>query len=192
MKKITFFILLIITIFSLSACSKERAANTSNSRDHGFRRPDFGQPERPADIRGLVKSVIGNEVVVIKLERPKKAAGDNEIENSEKNSKQTKTLSPGAAFGGKILKMRGNRRSDMDKDNRAAMLERIKEMGSEEETIIIPVGIRMLKPDTDRTEGRLEMIEATLADVKPDKIISVWLDKNVTDRKIASFVLVMK
>ena len=37
-----------------------------------------------------------------------------------------------------------------------------------------------------------EAIEATLSDIKADKMISVWLDESVTDRNLASFVLITR
>ena len=82
----------------------------------------------------------------------------------------------------------GGSRPDMDEDMQAQMLERMKEMASGEEKVLIPVGIQMLKPEegSDPT-----MIEATLEDIKANTMLQIWLDKSVTDRNVARFVLVM-
>ena len=78
-------------------------------------------------------------------------------------------------------------RNDVDK---SLMIENLKKMGSSEETIVIPVGIQMLKPDTE-SEDEPRMLEASLGDIEKDVMINVWLNKDVSDRKVASFVLIM-
>jgi imidazoleglycerol phosphate synthase glutamine amidotransferase subunit HisH len=78
-------------------------------------------------------------------------------------------------------------REDVDQE---AMIEKMKEMGAVEETIVIPVGIQMLINETE--EKNSEIIEASLVDVKTDKMIQIWLDESVEDRSIASFVFLTK
>ena len=34
------------------------------------------------------------------------------------------------------------------------------------------------------------MIEASLSDITPDKSITIWLNSDVTDKKVAEFVLI--
>ena len=79
--------------------------------------------------------------------------------------------------------------SDNSQEQRAEMLKRIKEMSSGEEKVLIPVGIRMLKPDASLEKPT--MVEATLEDVKADSMLEIWLEESVTDRKVANFVLIM-
>ena len=181
-----FFIFAIV--LAISGCSKGEDNNSAAENANRLnRRPDFGQPERPADVSGLVKSITGNEVTIIKMERPQRP-GQTE-ENSEAGEGRTPSMGFGA--GGGVHSM-GRRPSGMDEDSRAAMVERMKEMSTGEETVIIPVGIRMLKPDANSEPGSVEMLEATLTDITADKMIQIWLDESVTDRKIASFVLIMR
>jgi len=69
---------------------------------------------------------------------------------------------------------------------RADMLAKLKEMSTGEETIVIPVGIKMMKFDT--TTGSREPVEATLADITADKSITVWTSPIATST--AEFVLI--
>ena len=73
--------------------------------------------------------------------------------------------------------------------DRAAMLASLKAMSTGQETIVIPVGIKMMKSENDAT-GKRTTVEASLADVTADKMITVWLNTSVTDKKIADFVLI--
>jgi hypothetical protein len=78
-----------------------------------------------------------------------------------------------------------------DRENGDEMIEMIKERATGKETIIVPVGIKMLKFSSEDTEQRKrEMIEANLSDIKSDSIITVWLNGDITDRQIADFVLI--
>ena len=199
MKKVLYLIVFFVIIFGLSACSKDQASQNKdvNFENREFRRPDFGQPERNADISGLIKSITGNEVTILKIDRPQRGEGmgvdmPGEEDSEEKDTEKTAMPSfngsagrvPGMGHG-----MNGARNTDADAQ--AAMIERMKEMSTGEEKVLIPVGIKMLKPDTENTEKR-EMIEATLSDVAKDKMINIWLDENSGDRNIASFVLIMR
>lgn len=207
MKKAIFFtgIFFILTgVLLLSGCSKSQD-NTSavNNTSRLNRRPDFGQPERQADVNGLVKSVTGSEVTILKMDRAQRdTAADSEAgtEGSTDSGQRPANLGAtlnggttgGPAGGGRRMGGFGNGGppDEWDEDSRTAMLEQIKAMSSGEETVTIPVGIQMLKPDTTAGSGQPEMLEATLADITADKMIQVWLDESVADRKIASFVLI--
>jgi hypothetical protein len=80
----------------------------------------------------------------------------------------------------------------MDEDAQAQMLERIKAMAVEEETVLIPVGIQMLRPDISVDAEKNTVLEASLEDIEKDIMLQVWLNKDITDRKVAEFVLIMK
>lgn len=167
-----------------------------------FRRPDFGQPKEEPDVRGLVSSITGNEVMILKMERPefdREQAEDDvaEEDNEGGEGEQTRTFGVGGGMSGMGGGPgRGMGRSDeggeMDKEASAQMLERMKEMSSGEETVLIPVGIQMLKPDTSADGKQPAMIEATLEDITANKMIQVWLDDSVTDRQVAEFVLILR
>ncbi|MFA5318675.1 MAG: hypothetical protein WC323_04390 [Patescibacteria group bacterium] len=192
-----FFLLLAVAI-TLSACANKQVAKNSDIIN---RRPDFGQPERPADISGIVASIIGNEVTVLKIERPDRDNANNAAGNDSGDAEaegQSRNL--GTAFNGSSGRipgaggvagggMRGGGFA-MNADNQAQILERMKEMSSGEEKVIIPVGIQMLKPDSENTTGEISMMEATLSDITANKMLRIWFDENITDKNIATFVVV--
>jgi hypothetical protein len=214
MKKATLLMVFIITMLTLTACSSKQAANQQNPdqagpNGRGNRMPDFGQPDKQADISGLVKSITGNQVTIIKMDRSSRgqatsteANGANGQTNNQNRSGNnlSRTISgstggPGGMMGG------GGQRPDgqgtQSAESRTAMLEQIKKMSTGEVTVTIPVGIKMLKSDTTTSGQQPGMIEATLADVTTDKMINVWTDESTTngsstDKKVASFVLIMK
>jgi hypothetical protein len=77
-----------------------------------------------------------------------------------------------------------------DSGSRATMLEELKKLSTGEEKIMIPVGIQMLKAEVNTETKKREMVEATLSDINADKMITVWLNAAVTDKKVAEFILI--
>jgi len=200
----------------LTGCSSQSASKTNNQAGRvnpdQFRQPDFGQPNRTPDIRGVVKSMVGNEVTVLKIDLPsggRASSTDARAENASgagSTSSETRNVAAfvGAAGGtgarGEI-RMMGGGPGEQTGETRAQMLAQLKAMSTGEETIVIPVGIQMLKVDT--SDNKRTMVEATLADITADKNITVWLNipEVQTDstasgtesgmaRKIAEFVLI--
>ena len=199
MKKVLYLLMFFVVIFGLSACDKNQVSQDKDVafENREFRRPDFGQPERNADISGLIKSIIGNEVTILKIERPERNEGEengipDKNGSDEKDTEKASTQGFGGMSGG-MRGMGGGMRSSgsLDTDAQAAMLEKMKVMSTGEEKVLIPVGIKMLKPDIENM-GTMEMVEATLNDIVKDKMINIWLDENSDDRNIASFVLIKR
>ncbi len=187
MKKSLIFLVFLLGVgIIFSGCAKKQVNNQASE----FRRPDFGQPEGRADIMGLVKSVTGNEVTILKIDRPVEGKGKfNNTENKDVDGKKA-SLGTGAS-GGRMPGMGRGMIKNADAEVQAQMIEKIKEMSSGEETVLIPVGIRMLMSDIS-SEDKNSVLEASLSDVKIDKMIQIWLDENSTDRKLADFVMIMK
>ena len=169
--------------------------------------PDFGQPDKQADISGLVKTITGNQVTIIKIDRPNRgqasstpANGMNGPANNQNRNGNNlgRALSGEAGGGGRFMGGAGGQRPDgQNADNRTAMLEQIKKMSTGEVIVTIPVGIKMLKPDTAASGREPSMVEATLADIAADKMINIWTDESAsnastTDKKVASFVLIIR
>lgn len=200
-------IVLLISVFALAGCAKKQSngENSDNSTQREFnRRPDFGQPETPADIMGIVKSVIGNEVTLLKIERPERTgqSDGNEDGSDEGEENRDRTNSApalggitGGTTGGRVPGVGGRggfRTGGGDTDMQAQMLERMKEMSTGEVKVIVPVGIRMLMPVVDSESNEPQVVEATLADIKADKMMQIWVNNEVTDRQVADFVLIMR
>lgn len=202
------FLLLLTLLFgvslTLSACSKPPVNNIQNSsnpqQNNGgprSRMPDFGQPDRPADVRGVVKSIIGNEAVILKVDM-KAGRGDQNASsttgsNNIPGTRQTPSVSLNGANGNRRAFSGGGpggQGGSGTATDRTAMLERIKAMSTGEETITIPVGIQMLKASSDATAKQPMMVEATLSDIVSDKSITIWLASSITDKKVAEFILI--
>jgi len=183
-------------VLTLSACgTATNPQNNEAANDRPNRRPDFGQPDTQPEIRGLVKSVVGNEVTVLKIDQPQRGASSS-TPNGEAASTRKNSLSlggtgnggsgmrPGGGMGGGEARPGGEAGTDT---NRTELLAQIKAMSTGEEKIVIPVGIKMLKADSNNSRT---MVEATISDVTADKMITVWLNSAITDKKVASFVLI--
>ena len=184
MKKI--LILLVIFSFVLGGCSGNNSENINKNNSKEIKR--FEQPEGEADIAGLVKSITGNQVTVLKIEMNGMRKSSEEMNFEKNDDSKVKTLTGATNIRkmGMGMGMSGRKPEDMDDDSRSAMLEKMKEMSSGEEVVIIPVGIKMLKMDEDSRE----MVNADLTDISKDSMISIWLNKEITDRQIANFVLI--
>jgi len=214
MRKLLYVALVLpVFLFVLTGCSQKASnnsqiksgdSNTANMRD---RRPDFGQPDRQVDVRGVVKSIVGNEVTVLKLDMAGRGSGTGAASSTDEatNAEGTTTknavavsltgstggVPPGARQGGGMMgDARPGGSGEQDSTTRTQILEKLKEMSTGEEKIIIPIGIKMLKSSADSQNGNREMIEATLSDLMADKMISIWLNSVVTDKKVAEFVLI--
>lgn len=192
-KAFIFSMSLVIVLFVLTGCTKASptAAPTgqNSGTQSGRRQPDFGQPNRQADVSGVVKSIIGNEVTILKIDRPNRNASSTPGQAGRQGGSDNATGSAPAASivsgaGGNGGGGRGGFQGGpgggggaggpggATGDTRAAMLARLKAMSTGEETIIIPVGIRMLKVDT--SNNKRTMVEATLADITADKSLTIW------------------
>lgn len=185
--------LMLSTVLLVSACSRNTTPDTSTEQVDGkrdLRRPDFGQPDKEPDIRGLVKSITGNEVTILKVDlRGGFKRGTSTSDRTPSSSPSTSILStnPGPREG---FSPGAGRNRDGNSNQRADMLAKMKEMSTGEEKIIIPVGIRMLKSGTGSNSKERSMVEAFLSDISADKTITVWLNSNISDRKVAEFVLI--
>ncbi|MFA5184186.1 MAG: hypothetical protein WC456_01520 [Patescibacteria group bacterium] len=199
-RKLLFCLALVFFLLALTACSPKPSgqdqAGGGASLDQSARgrdkRPDFGQPDRPADIRGIVKSIVGNEVTILKVD-PAGRASSTPAASPEKNASGPAAVSlsgANAPSGMAVGRGLGGGPGGVQTEGaRAEMLAKLKEMSTGEEKVLIPVGIKMIKPSA-ASNGRGEMIEATLVDVAADKMLTIWLDASTGDRKVADFVLI--
>lgn len=187
MKKIVLFSSAFLALaLILAGCAKkipvtQQQAEEANGGPGRMRLPDFGQPDRVPDIRGVVKSIVGNEVTILKIDMPAggmrasttpeggDASGSgsktavNLIGGSERQGGRMMAGGPGGPGGP----------GEQSAETRAEMLAKLKEMSAGEEKVIIPVGIQMMKFDT--SDGKRTAVEATLADITADKNITIWV-----------------
>lgn len=219
-RNLAIFTALVAFLFVLTGCSKTPANTQTNSQNEQSgtkgnksgqenfmrskpRMPDFGQPDKKADVRGVVKSILGNEVTVIKIDMPGRASSSPEktdeasTATAEKSDKPAVSLSSSrmeggrGGMGGRGSGGPGGPGGEESSTSRADMLEKLKAMSSGEEQVTIPVGIKMLKRDTESGSGsEPKMVEATLADITADKMLTIWLNTSITDKKVAEFILI--
>ena len=184
MKKVILIIIAIIVVMAVGyfawQSNKQNENNNISKRD-GI--SGFEKPEEKADIAGIVKTIVGNEVTILKIERPE-VSNDSDNENTdnedEKDESEKKTGSGGGmGMGGGM----GSRIDTEDEDN-DERLEMLKSMSTGEEKVIIPVGIKMLKS----ADG--EAVVATLDNITKDQMLMIWIDETITDKNIATFVMI--
>ena len=206
-RKIAIFSASLALLFVLSACGTS-VANTKNNAQpgqqdsqgnpsgRGRNTPDYGQPKRTADVRGVVKSIIGNEATVLKMDIPSGERNASSTPSGTSSSTRpaisltgTGNVPSGGTRGGGNFRGPGGAGEGGTTD-RAAMLAELKKMSTGEEKVIIPVCIQMLKSSVDTTTKKRSMIEATLEDITADKMITIWLNASVTDKKVAEFILI--
>lgn len=194
-KKLIFGSACLGLILVLSGCgtgnqTSNQAAKQKSNQAEGRpdRMPDFGQPKTQPEARGVVKSVVGNEVTILKIDQPQRATStDSGTASSTKRNNLSLNGGAGRGAGGMGMMGGERQRGANSETDRATLMEQMKAMSTGEETITIPVGIKMLKAGTDNPRN---MVEANISDVVADKMITVWLDSSVTDKKVASFVLI--
>ncbi|MDA3839860.1 MAG: hypothetical protein PF572_02115 [Patescibacteria group bacterium] len=180
-KKILFSLFLLLFVFS--ACSSSTSTEAGSVIDSdGTILENFGQPERTAEIDGVIKSITGNLVTIAIVE---KQAGENTTETTTEKDVVAVGLTsttniPGGGGGEGGGPGRDSTVSDSDR------LEKLLERSTDQETITVPVGIAMTK-FSEEGEDR-EKMEASLGDLKSSSMISVWLNQEIPDRKVAEFV----
>ena len=200
-KKISIFLAVLSLTVVLSGCATKISNNTEtdNNSQKGQKQTNFSQPDREADITGVVKSITGNQVVVSKLDMEKmmeemKANMPSSTSNgipSDDSGQDKKTSNlvqtsggPGGMGGGPQGGPGGGRPgeegSDTSSTQKNEMLAELLKNSLGDEQVLIPVGIQMIKRGG----------EASLSDVTAGTMVSIWLTdtSSSTDRKIAEFV----
>lgn len=183
--------------------NSDSANKAKNAQGGGQRMPDFGQPQRPADIRGIVKSIVGNEVDILKVDlgQGRRASSTTNGTDSGSSTRSAITLSLGGNGGEAAVRGNGGGGrpggfggpggpDSQTATSRATMLAELKKLSTGEDKVVIPVGIQMLKSSVNASAKKREMVEASLSDITPDKTITIWLNTQVTDKKVAEFVLI--
>jgi len=120
------------------------------------------QPEYKAELYGKVKSIEWNMFTISEIDTSKDPTVN--MEQAEKRAYM----------------------QALSEADRMALKEMIANSIIWDVKVMIPVWIPMIKKEL-LWEEKMD-IEATLADLKSGDIISIWYDKEITDRKIAIYV----
>lgn len=171
------------------------------------------KPDRNPDITGFVESISGNEVKILLLDTSKMPQMNRENNAGQQGTGANSGQNNGSVQAGQA----GSGNSDSAKEAKAAMIAELKKSSTGEETVTIPVGIQMIKggfsggmqkngqngsgnnsgnqnrqnsaggnqDNAPRGEGETE---ASFSDLQVDAMISIWLNPQVADRKVAQFV----
>lgn len=179
MKKYIIINFLFAFILILVGCD----INKQNENDEMSQKQDnsnFERPEKNPNISGIVKTIIGNEITILKIEKPEISNSNEDADSEKDESEKEEKLGSGGRMGmGGGMGSRVN--TDEESDER---IERLKSMSTGEEKVIIPIGIKMLKSN----DG--EAIAATLSDITKDQMLMIWIDESIADKNIATFVMI--
>lgn len=161
----------ILVVISITGCSSE-----TQNQDQDTAVPQFEQPESAPDIMGVVKSIVGNEVTITQYDLSNMQTPTTTDQEETKNS-----IIGTVGFGGGRMGPNNGGNGEFDP---SAMFENMESLGDIK--VLIPVGIKMIKGGMPGKNGG----NASLEDVKKDGMLTIWLDKSVTDRSIAEFVMI--
>lgn len=139
-------------------------AKSSDSSNFSNPAQQQGQPTRAAEVKGYVKSIEGNEVVVIN-----EISVQTELTDAEKEAKKTE------------------RQSMSQEERQALKTDESATLEKEDIKIIIPVGIA-IKKTTGDASGNL--VDAELTDIKEGIYVSLWVTNYKTDSQMVEFVKV--
>ena len=174
--------LLIFALLGYFVWQNNNSRNESNEISEKQGIADFERPEEKPNISGIVKTIVGNEITILKIERPEISNdSDGENTNAEKDESERKSGSGGGmGMGGGMGQLNAGT-NDEESDERLEMLKR---MSTGEEKVIILVGIKMLRSNDGKA------IMATLDDIAKDQMLMIWIDETITDKNIANFVMI--
>jgi len=207
-KKFLFFILFLTAVFSLAACGVKTETRDGGDGGNSEEYSVSVEPEEQPDLSGLIKTVTGNEVVIMKIDMGEQgenmAAGmaGQEIDADQVNNQRAAGTGLASALSGGMTggpgggtppagggPGGGGPEGDNSEESRTSMIEKFKEMSTGEETVIVPVGIPILKRQSGGKEAGT--VEAVFSDIKAETMVRIWLDADATDKKVASFVLII-
>lgn len=207
MNNYSFVLIALFSIFLLPGCGTADA-NTASAQPQDEVLA-VQRPEREPDMMGMVSGMVGNQVTLLLFneeDMPMNRAmrPEGERDQQDQNRERSATLNPSQALGatggtmprmggGMGTGMRGGQGADGQMVDREAMLamrnEMLKELKSKSigtETITIPVGIPIVGGGRPGAEDQIDF-----SSIQQDSIITVWLNNEIDDRKVADFVVLI-
>lgn len=138
-------IVIVGSTYLLSGCI-DKTDTTTNLEN--IEAPTLATPDRPAEVNGLVRSIEGNEVTIAKEIK------ENNLTEEEREAQK-------------------DDRAAMTQEERQALKAELTEsMETENVTLIIPVGVPIIK-GSGVADG--ENVAAELAEIKSGVYISLWI-----------------
>lgn len=136
-------------------------ANTTTNATALTPAQEQGQPARAAEIKGIVKSIEGNELLVA-----------NEIDTVELTAEQQAAK-------------KAERQAMSQEERQALKAQETAAAKIENTNLLIPVGVPIKKTTGDATG---QLVSSDLAEIKAGMYISVWADDYKSDKQSVVFV----
>ena len=164
MKKIIFTLIVLLSVTSCSTQDTNIVDNNIVTQNTEERNEDILslQPDYKSDLYWKIKSVEWNIFTITEIDRSKDPTADMSPVDKKKYMQS------------------------LPEAERMALKEQIQSAILWDVKVMIPVWIPMIKKEL-AWEDKVDM-EATLADLKPNDIVSIWYNEEQKDRKIAKFV----
>lgn len=147
-----------IGAYALTSGSSDVATATKTSATPA---QDQGQPVRSAELKGTIKSIEGNEVIIIN------EISTDELTDAEREAKKAE------------------RQALSQEERQALKAEESETLQKENVTITIPVGVTVKKTTGDAT-GTL--VDAQIADITPGVYVSIWVKDYKSANQQVEFV----
>lgn len=197
MKKTQVLLLIILSLVLVSGCSAqttaaevegESAEVVSSADGESEQVPsettkslldENGMPERKAEVSGVVKSIIGNEVTISLLLK-------NESQQSQSTSGETSTELSEAEKAAKQAAKQAENQAKRDAGQSGTGMTEI-ELSGETVDLVIPVGTKILQ-----STGTGEFFELNIADLARGMSVKIWLiEGGEGEIKLAEFVQII-
>ncbi|MBN2793885.1 MAG: hypothetical protein JXR88_00665 [Clostridia bacterium] len=177
MKKITILIMIGILALNMISCSSnEDVASTTVNEVSVVTETDTAEkvvPDRKAEISGVVKNIVGNEVTISLIE--KETTGTQDQSSTEELTEEEKAE-----------KQAANQASKGSNSSSGTGMTDVA-LSGETVDIIIPVGTSVVKSD-----GTGELAELNIGDIFKGDTVKVWILEGGEDSvQIAEFVQVL-
>jgi hypothetical protein len=208
MNNYSLVLIALFSIFLLPGCG----TSTAESARSGLQNHELivQRPEREPDMMGMVSNMVGNQVTILLFneeDMPMNRAIRPDVDQSqqENTGERTSEFNPSQALGatngttmprsgaGMGAGMRSGQGPDgqaIDRDAlmaaRNEMLKELKAKSIGSETITIPVGIPIVGGGRPGAETQIDF-----SSIQKDSMITVWLNEEIQDKKIADFVVMM-
>lgn len=156
MKKILIVLLIGGLTLGLAGCSggASQTATGQSGTSQTATKPDPNQPDRMAEVYGKIKSVEGNVIIVAETQRPQ---GGTEMTEEEKAKQREKMMS-------------------MSEEERKKFMESQQAPTGKNITVTVPVGVPVKIKSAGITGPKIS--EGALSDLKPGKVVSIWVEKD--------------
>ncbi|MFA6897405.1 MAG: hypothetical protein WCQ96_03925 [Patescibacteria group bacterium] len=200
-KKMVIAAVILIAAGAVYLCFSSSQNSDGRGQDTALTGAESGlasEPERDADIYGMVTSIKGNQITIMKFDpstmpgAKKSGSGADEQATTDENAISLGTSSsvmPGAGGGGKMPGGGGmpgvgpGGGSSSTSSTREDKLEELKKTSIGTETVTVPVGIPILVQSSS-VDGQTTQEMTTIRDLTSDTVVILWLKPEETQTEV--------